>query len=128
MSRQRSTLFTPGGDPSQVLARALLLMPGLVVLLWFLYQTLRVLLLFILPIILALALTAPVTWLERQELGRGLATLIVFAALAAVLERSAGSFSPDCSSRWRAPSRHTSTSSISPGSRRTRKWRSGWRG
>ncbi|MGI9179727.1 MAG: AI-2E family transporter [Longimicrobiaceae bacterium] len=85
MNRHRSEIFRRDGDLLRTLTRALLLTAGLVVLLWFLYQTLRVLLLFILALILALAINAPVTWLERKGLGRALAALVVFTGLAALL-------------------------------------------
>ncbi len=43
MNRHRSEIFRRDGDLLRTLTRALLLTAGLVVLLWFLYQTLRVL-------------------------------------------------------------------------------------
>ncbi|CAN5668190.1 AI-2E family transporter [soil metagenome] len=69
----------------KTLSKVLLLAAALVTLLWFIYEIQRVLLLFILTLILALALNAPVTWLERKKLSRGIATLLVFAGLLAVV-------------------------------------------
>lgn len=74
MDHQGSELF-------QTLAKALLLAAALVVLLWFLHEIQVALLVFLLAVILALALNAPVTWLERKRLPRALATLLVFIAL-----------------------------------------------
>jgi putative permease len=71
-------------DLFQSLARALYLAAGLVVLLWFAYEIQRVLLLLLLALILALALNAPVSWLERRKVSRGVATLLVFLGVVAV--------------------------------------------
>jgi putative permease len=65
--------------------RLLFLAAGLIVLLWFVYVTRQVLLVFSLALVLALALNAPVTWLEGRGIQRGWATLGVAAALAVVL-------------------------------------------
>lgn len=67
------------------LARAIFLATGIVLLLWFLYQIERVLMASLLALILAIALNAPVTWLERRKVRRGLATLISFAGFLLLL-------------------------------------------
>jgi putative permease len=67
------------------LARAIFLATGLILLLWFFYQIERVLIASLLALILAIALNAPVTWLERRKVGRGLATLISFAGILIIL-------------------------------------------
>jgi putative permease len=74
--RQRSddTLF-------HTLVKALLLAAGLVVFIWFLYEIRRAVMLFLLALILMMVLNAPVTWLERKRLSRGIATLLVFVGL-----------------------------------------------
>lgn len=70
---------TSGGALFRTLAKALLLAAGLVVVVWFAYRIRQVLLLATLALILAMVLNAPVTWLERRRVSRGLATLLVFA-------------------------------------------------
>jgi putative permease len=67
------------------LARAIFLATGLVVLLWFFYQIEQVLMASLLALILAIALNAPVTWLERRNVSRGLATLLSFAGVLVLL-------------------------------------------
>lgn len=52
--------------------------------LWLLLQTAELLLLFFFALVLAIAINAPVTALERRGWRRGLAALLVFAAIAAV--------------------------------------------
>lgn len=61
--------------------RGILMAAAVVLLLWFLYQTRQAVLLFVLALILMMTLNAPVLWLQRSGLGRGLATAIVFVAL-----------------------------------------------
>jgi putative permease len=60
------------------LAKAIFLAAALVVFLWFLHQISQVLMASLLALILAIALNAPVTWLERRKVRRGLATVISF--------------------------------------------------
>jgi putative permease len=67
------------------LAKAILLATGLLVLLWLLRQITWVLLFFVLALVLALALNAPVTWLERRRVPRTLAAVMVFAVLAGAM-------------------------------------------
>jgi putative permease len=77
LSRFGETLYSS-------MARALFLAAGLVVLLWFLNEIRQALLILILAVILAMALNAPITWLERKKVPRGLAVLAVFLALFAL--------------------------------------------
>jgi len=72
------------GDLFRALARALLLAVGLLTLLWFLREVRGVLLFFALAAVLALAINAPVTWLERKGVPRLAGALLVFAALGVV--------------------------------------------
>lgn len=72
--RSDDTLF-------QTLARVLLLAAGIVVLLWFAYRIRQAVLLFILAAVLAMVFNAPVTWLERKWMSRGIATLLVLAGV-----------------------------------------------
>lgn len=74
-----------GRDLFQALARAIYLAVALVALLWFGQKIIGVLLFFSLALILAIALNAPVTWLERRRVPRALATLLVFGTVAATL-------------------------------------------
>jgi putative permease len=74
-----------GNEMYRSMARALFLASGLVVLLWFLNSIRDALLVLILAIVIALALNAPITWLERRRLPRGLAVLVVFLALFALM-------------------------------------------
>jgi putative permease len=71
-------------DLFHTLVRVLFLAAGLAVLFWFLFTIQRVLLVFILALILALAINAPVTALEKRGVKRGFGLLIVVLALAAV--------------------------------------------
>lgn len=74
------------GDLFRALAKAIFLAAGVLVLLWFLHKITGVLLFFTLALVLALALNAPVTWLERRRgVPRTLATLVVFALVLAVV-------------------------------------------
>jgi putative permease len=73
-----------GHDLFGTLARALYLAAGLVVLLWFLFTIQRVLLVFMLALILALAINAPVTALQARGVKRGIGLLLVVLALAGV--------------------------------------------
>jgi putative permease len=73
-----------GSELFHTLARILYLAAGLGVLIWFLFTIQRVLLVFILALILALAINAPVTALERRGVKRGLGLLLVMLALSGV--------------------------------------------
>jgi len=76
---------TPASEIFRALARAVFLAAGLLVLAWLLRQMVWVFLFFTLALILALALNAPVTWLERRGWKRLLAAIAVFASLVALL-------------------------------------------
>jgi putative permease len=78
MSSRETDLF-------RALAKAVLLAAGLVALFWFLIRVTWVLLFFTLATVLALALNAPVTWLEKRGTPRLLATLAVFGVLGALV-------------------------------------------
>lgn len=66
------------------LARAIYLATGLFVFLWFLYRINLVLLAALLALILAVAINAPVTWLERKGWSRGAGTAVAFLSLLAM--------------------------------------------
>jgi putative permease len=66
------------------MAKVVLLAAGVIVLLWFLFTIQRVLLVFALALILALAINAPVTALERRGMARGYGLLTVILTIAAV--------------------------------------------
>jgi putative permease len=68
----------------RTLARVVLLAAGVVLLFWFLYEIRRAVLLFVFALILMMVLNAPVTWLERKKLSRGLATMVVFGVVLAL--------------------------------------------
>jgi putative permease len=70
-----------GPDIYRSLKKAIYLFAGLVVLLWFLHQIGVVIVASILSLILAVALNAPVTWLERRYMSRGVATILTFFVL-----------------------------------------------
>jgi putative permease len=74
-----------GAELFRALSKAILLAFGLLVLLWLLQRIIWVLLFFTLASVLALALNAPVTWLERKGVHRLLATIGVFVTLGLVL-------------------------------------------
>lgn len=67
------------------LSKAIFLAAGIVILLWFFYQIERVIMASILALILALALNAPVTWLERRKVSRGIATVLSFFGLLIIM-------------------------------------------
>jgi putative permease len=81
--RRQHRPAAPGTDETlyRTLFRVVLLAAGMVVLLWFLHEIWRAILLLVLALILMMVLNAPVTWLERRKLSRGLATVVVFVAL-----------------------------------------------
>ena len=60
------------------LSRLLYLTAGLFVALWFIHQTLQVILIIFFAIVFTIVLNAPVTWLETKKVHRTLASLIVF--------------------------------------------------
>ncbi|CAN5548342.1 N/A [soil metagenome] len=66
------------------LAKALFLAAGLIVLLWLLYRIQTVLMASLLALILALALNAPVTWMEKRGISRGVGTGLSFLSVALV--------------------------------------------
>lgn len=66
------------------LAKVLYLAVGIVLLLWFFHLTRYVLLASVLALILAIALNAPVVWLERKNVSRAPGTAISFLVLLAV--------------------------------------------
>jgi putative permease len=74
-----------GVELFRALAKAIFLAAGLIVLMWFLWRITWVLLFFTLALVLALALNAPITWLERRGFHRVVATIGVFVTLFAVL-------------------------------------------
>jgi len=69
----------------KALIKAISYAAGLVVLLWFLYESIGVLLLFLFAIILALILNAPVSWLQKKGLTRVWACVVVFGIILVVL-------------------------------------------
>jgi putative permease len=73
-----------GRDLYRALTRATLFAAGLVIALWLLFSIRLVLLAALLALILAVALNAPVNWLERRRVSRGLATAIAFFSFVAV--------------------------------------------
>lgn len=70
-----------GGDLYRTLARALLFAAGIVVVLWFAHAIRLALLLLILAMIITLVLNAPVTWLTRKGVSRGIASILVVLVL-----------------------------------------------
>jgi putative permease len=62
----------------RTLARVVVLAAGVVLVLAVLFAIRRALLLLAVVLVLAMALNAPVTWLEKRGLGRGLATMLSF--------------------------------------------------
>jgi putative permease len=72
------------GDIFRALAKAVLLAAGLAVLLWMLVRITWVILFFTLAAVVALALNAPVTWLEHRGTPRLVAALAVFGVLGAL--------------------------------------------
>lgn len=75
----------PVKPPPQPPLRAVLLAAGAVILLWFLHEIMDVLVLSVFAVVLAVVLSAPVTWLEQRRIPRWVASVIVFAAVAGVV-------------------------------------------
>ncbi len=73
----------PGLFPA--LAKAVYLAAALLVLLWFSFRIRNVLLFFTLALVLAVGMNAPVTWLTRRKVSRGLATAVVGLAVLATV-------------------------------------------
>lgn len=69
----------------RALAKAIFLATGLLALIWFLRQITWVLLFFTLALVVALALNAPVTWLERRGVHRLAATAAVLVVVVGTL-------------------------------------------
>ena len=65
----------------RTLSRLIYLVAGLFVALWFAHEILQVILLLFFAIVFTIVLNAPVTWLERKNIRRPLASLIVFFAV-----------------------------------------------
>lgn len=76
-----------GREPglAAALTRAILLAFALVVLLWLLLRIRGVLTFFALALVLAISLNAPVTWMERRGMKRGLATVLATLAVLGAL-------------------------------------------
>jgi putative permease len=82
-SRDSVTVRQGRADPDlfRTLARAVLFAAGVTVALALLYSIRQALLLLAIVAVLAMALNAPVTWLERKGVSRGFGTLAAFAVL-----------------------------------------------
>jgi putative permease len=74
-----------GTDLYKALAKAIYLATGLFVFLWFLYAIDAVLLAALLALIFAVAINAPVTWLENRGWSRGAGTAVAFIAFLGIL-------------------------------------------
>src|SRR5688572_28179924 len=62
----------------KTLSRLVFLAAGIVVAIWFAYETIQVILLLFFAIVITIVLNAPVTWLERKGMRRTIAGIIVF--------------------------------------------------
>src|SRR6266498_1718402 len=62
----------------RTVSRAIYLAAGLFVALWFIHETLQIILLIFFAIVFTIVLNAPVTWLEKKNVRRSIASLIVF--------------------------------------------------
>lgn len=74
---ERTGVNQNGTDLFKALAKAIYLAAAVLVLLWFLHEIRSVLLFFMLALILAVAMNAPVAWLSRKGIPRVAATLLV---------------------------------------------------
>jgi len=63
------------------LAKAIFLTAGVIIILWFLIKVVSAILLLLFAIVLALIINQPVTWLEKKNIKRGWASLIVFGTI-----------------------------------------------
>jgi putative permease len=75
---QHSTLY-------KVFAKAIALATAIVILLWVLYKAASVVLIMLLAFVLALIINAPVSWLERKNIKRIWACVIVFGSIFLVI-------------------------------------------
>ena len=78
-------MVNTGSELFKALAKAIYLAAALLALLWFLHEIRSVLLFFTLALVLAVAMNAPVVWLERKGLPRIAATLLVTFLVLGVL-------------------------------------------
>jgi predicted PurR-regulated permease PerM len=60
------------------LSKLIFLAAGVLVALWFVYETIQVILLFFFAVVITIVLNAPVSWLERKRIRRTIAAIIVF--------------------------------------------------
>src|SRR6266487_3833776 len=65
----------------RTLSRLIYFAAGLFVALWFVHEILQVILLLFFAIVFTIVLNAPVTWLERKNIRRPIASLIIFFAV-----------------------------------------------
>ena len=65
----------------RTLSRLIYFTAGLFVALWFAHEILQVILLLFFAIVFTIVLNAPVVWLERKNIRRPIASLIVFFAV-----------------------------------------------
>lgn len=63
------------------LAKAIFLTAGIIILLWFLLKVVSAILLLLFAIVLALIINQPVTWLQKKNIHRAWASLIVFGIM-----------------------------------------------
>lgn len=67
------------------LAKAIFLAAGVIIILWFLTKVVSAILLLLFALVLALIINQPVTWLEKKNIKRGWACLVVFGAILLII-------------------------------------------
>jgi len=67
------------------LSRLVFLAAGLFIAIWFIYQTIEVILLLFFAIVITIVLNAPVSWLQNRKMSRTAASLVVFFGLLVLL-------------------------------------------
>jgi len=78
MTTQRNELF-------EAIRKGLLYAAGLLILLWICFKIISVILLLVFALVLVIILNAPVTWLEKKNIKRVWACVIVFASILVVV-------------------------------------------
>src|SRR5437762_8952578 len=70
------------GNLSEAVRKALLYATALIILLWLSYKIIGVILLLLFALVLVIIINSPVAWLEKKNMKRGWACLIVFGTIA----------------------------------------------
>src|ERR1700730_15773940 len=73
------------GNLYEAIRKSLLYATALIIVLWLSYKILSVILLLLLALVLVIIINAPVAWLEKKNIKRGWACVIVFGSIALII-------------------------------------------